>query len=179
MGFNSDLKQLIDVVHSNASESEIKKAYLSLVKKYHPDGADEKLKTTYNQYMVLINTVYAGGKTKAKEIRIGDDKINPKHQADYFRQLFSIAKKELSLGMALLQENYLNLLDRKAIEENSLEVMRHYLNAIKCFKYIVQNSPDRVLVDSSEFDMNMLMDYNCKLAKTLLNNNEKQLTVVL
>lgn len=65
------------------------------------------------------------------------------------------------------------------MDQNTLEIMGHYLNAIKCFGFILKNCTDKVLVDSVEFEYHMLQDYNAKLAKTLLNNNENMLMVKL
>jgi len=188
MDFKSDLNNLISLINKNASESEIKKAYLQLVKKYHPDSAPENLKASYNEYMVLINTVYSKGKTKVREVKFNnpqtendfknDFKIDKKKQADYFRKVFDLGKAEFEKGFRSLHENQINQLDRKAIDENTLEIMQHYLNAIKCYAFILKNCSDRVLLDTVEFDYHMLQDYNAKLAKTLLNNNEKMLAVI-
>jgi len=180
MDFKSELNNLISLINQNEPESEIKKAYLQLVKKYHPDSAPENLKASYNEYMVLINTVYSKGKTKVREVQFKnpqseDDK---KKQADYFKKVFDLGKAEFEKGFRSIHENQINKLDRKAIDENTLEIIQHYLNAIKCYAFILKNCPDRVLVDSVEFDYHMLQDYNAKLAKTLLNNNEKMLATI-
>jgi len=180
MDFKSDLNNLISLINQNAPEVEIKKAYLQLVKKYHPDSAAESDKAAFTEYMVLINIVYSKGKTKVREVQFKNPQTedNKKKQNDYFRKVFDLGKTEFEKGFRSLHENQINQLDRKAIDENTLEIMQHYLNAIKCYGFILKNCSDRVLTDTVEFDYHMLQDYNAKLAKTLLNNNEKMLAVI-
>lgn len=180
LDFKNGINNLISLINSNAPEGDIKKAYLQLVKKYHPDGAEEELKQTYNEYMVVINSVYSKGKTKVQEVKFKnpESESDKKKQNEYCRKIFDFAKAEYEKGFRMIHENHINKLDRKAIDENTLEIMGHYLNAIKCYAFILKNCSDRVLLDSVEFDYYMLQDYNAKLAKTLLNNNEKMLTVI-
>lgn len=180
MDFKTDLNNLISLINQNTAEAEIKKAYLQLVRKYHPDSAAESDRAAFTEYMVLINTVYAKGKTKVREVQFKNPQTedDKKKQADYFRKVFDLGKAEFEEGFRSIHENQINKLDRKAIDENTLEIMQHYLNAIKCYAFILKNCPDRVLVDSVEFDYHMLQDYNAKLAKTLLNNNSNMLSVV-
>ena len=180
MNFKTDLNNLINLINDGANQDEIKKAYLNMVKKYHPDGAAENLKSTYNEYMVVLNSVYAKGKTKVQEVKFKNPKTeeDKKKQAEYFRKVFDFGRAEYEKGFRSIHENQINKLDRKAVDQNTLEIMGHYLNAIKCYGFILKNCSDRVLLDSVEFDYNMLQDYNAKLAKTLLNNNENMLTVL-
>ena len=64
MDFKADLNILISLIKDDRNQDEIKREYLKLVKKYHPDGVAENLKSTYNEYMVVLNSVSAKGKTK-------------------------------------------------------------------------------------------------------------------
>ena len=177
MDFKTDLSNLINLMNGGHNQDEIKRKYLKLVKKYHPDGVAENLKSTYNEYMVVLNSVYAKGKTKVKEVNFKKPQTeeDKKHLAEYFRRIFDYGKSEYEKGFRSIHENQINKLDRKAVDQNTLEIMGHYLNAIKCYEFILRNCSDRVLVDSVEFDYYMLKDYNAKLAKTLLNNNENML----
>lgn len=68
MDFKTDLSNLINLINDGHNQDEIKKEYLKLVKKYHPDGVAENLKSTCNEYMVVLNSVYAKGKTKVQEV---------------------------------------------------------------------------------------------------------------
>jgi len=181
MDFKSDLNNLISLINQNASEGDIKKTYLTLVKKYHPDSAPENLKASYNEYMILINTVYSKGKTKVREVQFKNPKTedDKKKQNDYFRKVFDLGKAEFEEGFRILHEKEPEIsIDRKAMDEVNLKIMGYYLNAIKCYSFVIKNCSDRVLVDSAKFEVQMLKDYNAKLAKTLLNNNEKMLAVI-
>lgn len=181
MDFKADLNILISLIKDDCNQDEIKREYLKLVKKYHPDGVAENLKSTYNEYMVVLNSVYAKGKTKVQEVRFKkpESEEDKKNQEKYFRKIFDYGKAEYEKGFRSIHENQINKLDRKAVDQNTLEIMGHYLNAIKCFGFILKNCTDKVLVDSVEFEYHMLQDYNAKLAKTLLNNNENMLMVKL
>ena len=121
------------------------------------------------------------GKTKVQEVRFKkpESEEDKKNQEKYFRKIFDYGKAEYEKGFRSIHENQINKLDRKAVDQNTLEIMGHYLNAIKCFGFILKNCTDKVLVDSVEFEYHMLQDYNAKLAKTLLNNNENVLMVKL
>lgn len=44
----------------------VKKRYISLVKKYHPDSAPENMRKLFNEYMMLLNKVYAQWKAEGK-----------------------------------------------------------------------------------------------------------------
>ncbi len=179
MDFKTDLNNLIKLINDGSSQDEIKKAYLIMVKKYHPDGVAENLKSTYNEYMVVLNSVYARGKTKVREVKFKNPESDEvkKKQNEYCKKVFELGKAEFGKGFRSIHENLINKLDRKAMDQNTLEIMGHYLNAIKCYGFILKNCTDRVLVDSAAFEYNMLQDYNAKLAKTLLNNNENMLVV--
>ena len=175
--FKTDIKNLINLINDGCNQDEIKKEYLKLVKKYHPDGVSENLKSTCNEYMVVLNSIYAKGKTKVQKIKFKkpESEIDNKKQAEYFRKIFDFGKSEYEKGFRSIHENQINKLDRKSMDQNTLEIMGHYLNAIKCYEFILKNCSDNVLLNSVEFDYHMLQDYNAKLAKTLLNNNENLL----
>lgn len=72
MSFQIDLADFINIKNSAITFNEIKKAYISLVKKYHPDKAPKDFQAQYNGYMILINKVFAQGKTKIKEYTFTD-----------------------------------------------------------------------------------------------------------
>lgn len=179
MDFKTDLNDLINLINDGCAQDEIKREYLKLVKKYHPDRVAENLKSTYNEYMVVLNSIYTKGKTKVQEVKFKkpENEEDKKIQTEYFRKVYNYGKAEYEKGFRSIHENKINKLDRKAVDQNTLEIMGHYLNAIKCYGFILKNCSDKVLVDSVEFEYYMLQDYNAKLAKTLLNNNENMLMV--
>lgn len=194
MSFKEDLQSFISLIQSISDEAEIKKEYISLVKKYHPDKVSEKEKGIYTEYMTLLNKVYSQGKTKVREVQLEKESneaanSNSKKYVytkisfgktysyqcrNYFDYLYKVARGEYDAGHEILHfgkdKNYL---DKASIDKNSLEVMQHYWNAIKCYKYIIQNCKDEVIVSSAKFDYQMVTDANNILARTLaLSGNE-------
>lgn len=172
MDFKTDLASFVELINSNSSQAQIRKTYLDLVKKYHPDTADESSKAACNEYMISLNSVYAGSCAKTKAVKTEDINISidPKKQSVYFRKIFEAAKSEMEKGYNLLYTG-VNHLDRKAVSDNSFEIMMHYMNAIKLYRFIIKNSSDQVLKYSAEFDLQMLIDYNNHLSKSLLQDS--------
>lgn len=86
--FKSDFTAFIKLLSQESNQSsEIKKQYIILVKKYHPDSAPENQQKVCNEYMMLLNKVYAQWKSEGK-IDIGTsenqfaNKQNVTNQAD-------------------------------------------------------------------------------------------------
>lgn len=153
MAFSEDMQNFVSLIKSGADENIIKKEYISLVKKYHPDRVSDKEKGTYTEYMALLNKVYSQGKTKVREVQI-ENESNVGNS--YFDHLFKVARAEYNHGHDILHAG-----------KDSLEVMQHYWNAIKCYKYIIQHCKDEVIVYSAKFDYQMATDANNTLARTL------------
>lgn len=58
--------KLIAQASGTNQQGEIKKQYISLAKKYHPDAAPENQQKHYNECMMLLNKVYAQWKAEGK-----------------------------------------------------------------------------------------------------------------
>lgn len=159
MSFKEDLQNFVGIIQSGTDEEKIKKEYISLVKKYHPDRVSEKEKGTYTEYMTLLNKVYSQGKTKVREVQIESESNVDR---TYFDYLFKVARAEYNHGHDILHAG-----------KDSLEVMQHYWNAIKCYKYIIQHCKDEVLVSSAKFDYQMATDANNILARTLASTGNE------
>lgn len=199
MLFKEELQHFVSLIQSGVDEAEIKKVYISLVKKYHPDKVSDEEKGTYTEYMTLLNKVYSQGKTKIREIQIENESKaaanGVKKSSDskkyvytktsfgktysypcrsYFDYLYKVARGEYDAGHEILHFGKgVNYLDKAAVDKNSLEVMQHYWNAIKCYKYIIQHCKDEVLVSSAKFDYQMATDANNTLARTLASSGNE------
>ena len=53
-----DLKSFKQNLLSNKTDSEIRQEYLSLLKKYHPDLADDEKKDLYKEYTTQLLLLY-------------------------------------------------------------------------------------------------------------------------
>lgn len=194
MSFKEDLQTFIDFLKNNDDHESAKKEYRRLIKTYHPDHAPEQDKELYNDYILLINKVYAAGKTKTKETEIEtepqskskvytftrkglDGKDYVYKCANYFDYLYKVARNEYHTGHEMLHFHHLNYMDRKAIDQNSLEVMQHYWNAIKCYKFILKNCKDPVILSSTDFELKMTQDAVNNLARSLTASDGKGLAI--
>lgn len=192
MTFKEDLRAFIDFLNVTDNQDEIRKEYRKMIKKYHPDHAQEKDKELYNDYILLINKVFAEGKTQTKETKIETDKtkinktyifskIGPDGKTysykcrNYSDYLYKVARNEYDKGHEILHFHNINYMDKEALNQNTMEVMQHYWNAIKCYKYLLKNTDDPIIQSSTEFDIKMVQDAVNNLSKTIAESNEKKL----
>jgi len=132
MAFKEDLQTFIDFLKSTDNTDDTRKEYRKLLKKYHPDHAEEKDKELYNDYILLINKVYAEGKTKTKETVIETNAASEKQTYiftkvgaagktytykchNYSDYLFKIARHEFDIGHEILHLHNLNRMDKDAL----------------------------------------------------------------
>lgn len=190
MTFKEDLQSFIDFLKTTDNADETRKEYRKLVKKYHPDFAEEKDKELYNDYILLINKVFTEGKTKTKETKIENDedalkktyefsKIGPDGKTytykcrNYSDYLYKISRYEYDKGHEILHFHNINYLDKEALNQNTLEVMQHYWNSIKCYKHLLKTCKDPVIISSAQFDIKMVQDAVNMLSRTVINSDEK------
>lgn len=188
MAFKEDLQSFIDFLKTTDNPDETHKEYRKLVKKFHPDHAQEKDKELYNDYILLINKVFSEGKTKTKETIIEKkedvenktyifSKIGPDGKTytykcrNYSDYLFKVARYEYDIGHDIFHRH--GLLSKEALNQNSLEVMQHYWNSIKCYKHLLKTSKDPVIISSVQFDLKMVQDAVNILSRTIAESNEK------
>ena len=69
----------------------------------------------------------------------------------------------------------MNYLDKKAMDQNSLEVMQHWWNAIKCYKYLLKNCQDAAILDTCHFELEMTQKAVNNLSKTLASSDGKEI----
>lgn len=199
MAFKEDFQSFIDLLKTSDDSDQIKKMYRHLLKNYHPDIAPEKDKSLYNDYILLINKAYSAGKIKTKETQIESEPVQQNQNTqktyifsrigpdgktynykcrDYFHYLYKVARGEYDRGHDILHFSGINHADKKSLDQNSLEVMQHYYNAIKCYKYILKNCKDEVFVATSTFELKMTQNAVNVLARTISTSDEKALTVL-
>ena len=190
MAFKEDLQTFVEIL-KNGDDDEAKKEYRKLLKKYHPDHSAENEKDLHTEYILLINKVYAAGKIKTKETEIDekegqsqpnktyvftrnglDGKTYSYKCRNYHDYLYKIARNEYTIGHDILHFHNLNYLDRKALEQNTLEVMQHYRNAIKCFKYLLANTRDKVILSTCEFEIKMVQEAVNNLSRTIISDEK-------
>ena len=83
--FEKDFTQLNQKLISGKPYSEIRKEYLKLVKKYHPDKAETSKKKLYEEYTIKIVNLYQNymdKKIAAVEIDLAKQKKQAQNQPD-------------------------------------------------------------------------------------------------
>ena len=197
--FKSDLSNFLQTIKNSGNLSEIKKEYVNLVKKYHPDTAPVELKQKYNEYMIIINKTYSQGKTNVKEVQIDENKAKTEQPAakkvysfkdyygrvkeytDYLEYIMHMGVTEYDTGRIVMvngnfEDSYLkNSPFIPNDNSNLLEAMQHLYNASKCFNYIINKHPDYIFIEQVKEDYQKVIKLNNNLSKHIANSDCKEL----
>ena len=197
--FKTDLTAFLEIIKNSSNLSEIKKEYINLVKKYHPDTALAELKQKYNEYMILINKTYSQGKTSVKEVQINENQKTTQPSAkkvytfknyygrekqftDYLEYIMHMGVTEYDTGRIVMmygnfEDSYLKNSGYKPDDNsNLLEAMQHLYNASKCFNYIINKHPDYIFIEQVKKDYEKVIKLNNNLSKFIINSDSKELT---
>ena len=198
--FKSDLSNFLQIINNSNNLSEIKKEYVNLVKKYHPDTAPTELKQKYNEYMILINKTYSQGKTTVKEVQINENQketVQPaakkiysfkdyygreKQYTNYLEYIMHMGVTEYDTGRIVMmygnfEDSYLKNSGYKPDDNsNLLEAMQHLYNASKCFNYIINKHPDYIFIEQVKEDYEKVIKLNNNLSKFIINSDSKELS---
>ena len=198
--FKTDLTTFLEIIKNSSNLSEIKKEYINLVKKYHPDTALAELKQKYNEYMILINKTYSQGKTSVKEVQINENQKTTQPSAkkvytfkdyygrekqftDYLEYIMHMGVTEYDTGRIVMmygnfEDSYLKNSGYKPDDNsNLLEAMQHLYNASKCFNYIINKHPDYIFIEQVKEDYQKVIKLNNNLSKFIINSDSKELTI--
>ena len=197
--FKTDLSNFLQTIKNSGNLSEIKKEYVNLVKKYHPDTAPAELKQKYNEYMIIINKTYSQGKTNVKEVQIDENKAKTEQPAakkvysfkdyygrvkeytDYLEYIMHMGVTEYDTGRIVMvngnfEDSYLkNSPFIPNDNSNLLEAMQHLYNASKCFNYIINKHPDYIFIEQVKEDYQKVIKLNNNLSKHIANSDCKEL----
>ena len=197
--FKADLSNFLQTIKNSTNLSEIKKEYVNLVKKYHPDTAPAQLKQKYNEYMIIINKTYSQGKTSVKEVQIDENKKETvqtaakkvysfkdyygreKQYTDYLEYIMHLGVTEYDTGRIVLafgnfEDSYLKNSPYKPNDNsNLLEAMQHLYNASKCFNYIINKHPDYIFIEQVKEDYEKVIKLNNNLSKHIANSDSKEI----
>ena len=197
--FKSDLSNFLQTIKNTTNLSEIKKEYVNLVKKYHPDTAPAQLKQKHNEYMIIINKTYSQGKTNVKEVQINEKQAETaqpaakkvysfkdyygreKQYTDYLEYIMHLGVTEYDTGRIVMmdgnyEDSYLKNSPYKPNDNsNLLEAMQHLYNASKCFNYIINNHPDYIFIEQVKEDYEKVIKLNNNLSKNIANSDCKEL----
>ena len=135
-----DLKSFKQGLLSNKTVLEIRKEYLSLLKKYHPDLVDDEKKDLYKEYTTQLLLLYDDWKNKKINVAATLVSINN----DLYKKLMKIARDEYSAYKKHeLQTHW-------AVDNTA----RDYLgNAVRCYEKIIKECKDSELVNQARAQM--------------------------
>lgn len=190
--FSVDIKNFLSVIQ-NDNKSEIKKAYLLLVKKYHPDSVQNELKSTYNDYLMLINRLYEHSKSGKKEEPIEKEGLQQTQKVykftsyyhteytftDYYKYLYEKGKNEWDWATCMLGSGGQNMANApKSLSDHTCEVMGHLYNASVCLKEVIKNAKknyDLILVTTCEDLLQRIYKTNNRISQSIIQSESKSL----
>lgn len=190
--FKKDFYDFLQTVNESFNEYEIRKKYLFMVKKYHPDTAPSGLEFLYNDYMVLINRVYSKGRTSVKEVDIPKKAIDrtfenqkngyvfydyygrERRYTNYLEYIFHLGMEEYNTALLILsngtfEDCYINTQQKFNVNDNKrvFDSMQHIYNAIKCFSCILKNYPNYVFIESVKEQFQKVIKLNNNISKII------------
>ncbi len=135
-----DLKSFKQNLLANKPAPEIRKEYLSLLKKYHPDLADDEKKDLYKEYTTQLLLLYDDWKNKKTNVPVTSVSINN----DLYKKLMKIARDEYAAYKKHeLQTHW-------AVDNTA----RDYLgNAVRCYEKIIKECKDTEIVNQAKAQM--------------------------
>lgn len=189
--FTQDIKNFLTIIQTG-NNPEIKKNYLFLVKKYHPDLAGNELQSTYNDYLILINRIYAQRNVGIKEEVVEKEKDSAQTQkvykftsyynteytfTDYYKYLYEKGKNEWDWATCMLGSGGQNMAnDPKSLSDNTCEVMGHLYNATICLKEVIKHARknnDMIFVTTCEDLLQRIFKTNNNISRSIIQSEAK------
>lgn len=159
--FEKDFNAFNYMIKNENDSSKIKKIYIQLVKKYHPDTVSVELKECYTEYSILINKAYSTWKQTNTHIKFNNScksrlySFFPKSKfysdmygkkfKNYNEYLLTQGKDFYWYAHDLLYDKQLSQSD---IKTNSSNIIAYLYKAKLCFLKILQQ-PD--IKNNSEY----------------------------
>lgn len=203
--FAAFVKLLSQTSDSNQS-SQIKKEYISLVKKYHPDSVPEPNQKACNEYMMLLNKVYSQWKAEGKISITTENQNQPNQQNqkpdktwtftphagvfesretkprtfhNYYEYLLAQGKDYYWQAHQILLKDW--GMENENPEATVYEALLFLEKAKQCYKTILNESPNRTTPDyvfMIQNELTKLYNMNKTITRGLSSNDAKELRVV-
>jgi len=183
--FKKDFFDFLQIIKRSSDDSEIKKKYLFMVKKYHPDTAPNGFESIYNEYMILINKAYSKDKTNVKEITFDEKNTNniyvfydyygrEKKYKNFLEYVFHLGQEEYNTGLLILssgtyEDCYLNKQQKFNVNDtkNIYDAIQYLCNSAKCFSYIIENCPNYIFIEDAKELFQKVVKLNNNLSNKL------------
>ena len=154
MDFEKDLNSLKEDVSLNKSECEIRKKYLSLLKRYHPDLVEDEDKDSYKEYttrLLLFYEDYKNNKSQASSLNF-DNSI--------YIKLMKIDREEYNA-----YKKY-EVKTRWKTDEDARDFLG---NAIRCYEKVIKECKDPQLIKAAKTQLEWV--------RPLFNLQNKELVI--
>lgn len=155
MNFIKDLEDFKQSIFSNKSDAEIRKQYLSLLKKYHPDLANDDDKDLCKEYTTQLLLFYEDYKNN----RIGEVSLNNNDNSLYTK-LMKIAREEY---------NEYKKHELKTRWQIDVEARDFLGNAVRCYEKIIKECKDSEIVKAAKLQLEWIRPLYNLQNKNLVN----------
>ncbi|MBR5400953.1 MAG: DnaJ domain-containing protein [Treponema sp.] len=134
LDFQKDFDHFTQSIRANNSESEIRKEYRTLLKKYHPDLAEKDRQSDYQECILKIVSEYE--KYTASEIPSFEEQDNT-----IYIKLMEVARNEYTEYKKNAVKNHWPI---------NKEQRNHLKNAVKCYEKIIKECKKPELVKAAK-----------------------------
>ena len=155
MNFIKDLEDFKQSIFSNKSDAEIRKQYLSLLKKYHPDLANDDDKDLCKEYTTQLLLFYEDYKNN----KIGEVSLNNNDNSLYTK-LMKIAREEY---------NEYKKHELKTRWQIDVEARDFLGNAVRCYEKVIKECKDSEIVKAAKLQLEWIRPLYNLQNKNLVN----------
>jgi maltooligosyltrehalose synthase len=139
--FNKDFDHFKQSIVSKNPESEIRKEYRALLKKYHPDLVEKDKQSEYQKYILEIVSEFEKYKTS-------DTQPLEKHDDSAYIKLMDVARNEYAEYKTYAVQNHWPI---------NIEQRNHLKNAMKCYETIIKECKSPELVTAAKKQLEWIL----------------------
>jgi hypothetical protein len=190
--FKKELASLVELKKSDEPDEIIKKEYLRLIKKYHPD-LNESENDYCGQCTLVINHVYS----ELKKTRPGSNKMNTKDKVDTYKTAkgyeFRNHKNQIvretdkgiflfKLGFHKLQEARDYLGEHPSVDGFGIEIVfktsEMIFQGVEYLKECIKTSNDDMWKNEAAEQIKYAFDMNNRITRQVIDNESKGLILM-
>ena len=139
--FQKDFDHFKQNIFSNKTESEIRKEYRSLLKKYHPDLVENDKQSEYQKYILEIVSEF-------EKYTTSEPQPLENHDDSIFIKLMDVARNEYAEYKTNAVQNHWPI---------NIEQRNHLKNAINCYQKIIKECKYPELVTSARKQLEWIL----------------------
>jgi len=190
--FKKEIEYLINIKGLNKPDEEIKKEYLRLIKKYHPD-LNERNNEYYAQCTLMLNHVYSEIKNKKRSVIVNKqkdlyDKYLTKNGYEFINhqnQIVRESKKEIflfKLGFHKLKEARDYLGQHPTADGYGNEIIfatsEMIFEGVKYLRDCISISKEDMWKNEALEQIRYAYEMNNRITRQVINNGNKEIVVI-